>query len=494
MNIEQLNADVAEHTIRCLIGAGDFGEAYLATGIVSDKIVAIKFFTNDLLEQPDLERSFIHYVGNYTQRNHRNVVNILEVNKTNSGLLYIAIDSKEGHGFISGKNGADFQQQAIEMQESLAKSPDSNRLMKCGSMSDFINVLQAMQGNTYDKGIEPTLVSNEVLQIPVIKRYENNSVRPLSSKKERRETKQSLYSSKRFTSVLPIIAISVLILGTIIYLVNLGIESKKDELELALEIEKTKLVKQEREDEARDLTSKAEKVVPEIVSVENDAEAEVKAEAEELVIPEVKESPVISEITPEKDEPKEEENTVKLGVTEKPYEIEPNSSAIDLIIRKGWINTATNKALIILNFGTNSEMDSKIAASRLEDINSMLMNSIAPVTFQCAYSINDQWDELKPGGERYPDAELTMGEDIAAGGFNTKWFGVIAPDEAMLTKGIQMKHVFQIDLSNEQIMSKAKFILVKINYGKSRAESDYTNNVIALPISSEEVWTEIRHQ
>lgn len=109
------------------------------------------------------------------------------------------------------------------------------------------------------------------------------------------------------------------------------------------------------------------------------------------------------------------------------------------------------------------------------------------LAFQCAFSTDEKWDSLSLSE---PSALLTNQHDLAAGGFSTKWLGLpfiyLEERERLWTK-----HTFRIDMSNEEVRSKAKFLLVRINPNYSVSESQYENNTIVVPLKKPQEWTSI---
>ena len=109
------------------------------------------------------------------------------------------------------------------------------------------------------------------------------------------------------------------------------------------------------------------------------------------------------------------------------------------------------------------------------------------IAFQCAFSTDEKWDSLSPFK---PGSLPTDEHDLAVGGFSTKWLGFpfiyLKEKERLWTK-----HTFRIDMSNEKILSKAKFILVRINPNYSVSESQYKNNTIVIPLEKPQEWTSV---
>jgi hypothetical protein len=106
------------------------------------------------------------------------------------------------------------------------------------------------------------------------------------------------------------------------------------------------------------------------------------------------------------------------------------------------------------------------------------------LSFQCAFSTDDRLDALAPANsEVFPEP----GIDIAAGGFTSKWLGL---DRAYLMAGRKLwtKHTFRIDTGNPDLLARAKYLLVKISPLHAIAESDYQNNVIAIPLDHPDQW------
>ncbi len=192
----------------------------------------------------------------------------------------------------------------------------------------------------------------------------------------------------------------------------------------------------------------------------------------------------------------------------------PIADAVDLIIKKAWINRNSEKALILLNFGINNKSEKKhqelflnndfaqlgITENKRSHHITDLKKSSKNISddnafhFQFAYSIDEKWDTLIAGGNANPDANPTINKDIAAGGFSTEWCGIHNAKEQLENGDFQMKHVFQIDLKNEHIANKAKFILIKINALHTWQERNYENNIIALPLNKEGTWIEIANK
>lgn len=106
------------------------------------------------------------------------------------------------------------------------------------------------------------------------------------------------------------------------------------------------------------------------------------------------------------------------------------------------------------------------------------------LAFQCAFSTDQQLDSLLPAkAGAFPE----MGIDVAAGGFTTEWLGLATPFLAP-GKKLWTKHTFRIDTSDPEMRSKAKYLIVKISPLYSVSESDYLNNVIAIPLDHPEEW------
>jgi serine/threonine protein kinase len=106
------------------------------------------------------------------------------------------------------------------------------------------------------------------------------------------------------------------------------------------------------------------------------------------------------------------------------------------------------------------------------------------LAFQCAFSTDGQLDSLLPAKSgAFPE----MGIDVAAGGFTTEWLGLATPFLAP-GKKLWTKHTFRIDTSDPAMRSKAKYLIVKISPLYSISESNYLNNVIAIPLDHPEEW------
>lgn len=106
------------------------------------------------------------------------------------------------------------------------------------------------------------------------------------------------------------------------------------------------------------------------------------------------------------------------------------------------------------------------------------------LSFQCAFSTDDRLDALAPADSGTPP---TPGMDVAAGGFTSTWLGL---DRSYLMAGKKLwtKHTFRIDTANPDLLARAKFLLVKISPLHAVPESDYQNNVIAIPLDHANAW------
>lgn len=106
------------------------------------------------------------------------------------------------------------------------------------------------------------------------------------------------------------------------------------------------------------------------------------------------------------------------------------------------------------------------------------------LAFQCAFSTDERLEDLVPANS---GAMPSPGQDLAAGGFTTKWLG---HDRVYLMAGKKLwtKHTFRIDSSDPEVLARAKFLLVKISPHHSVVEADYLNNVIAIPLDHPDQW------
>lgn len=151
-----------------------------------------------------------------------------------------------------------------------------------------------------------------------------------------------------------------------------------------------------------------------------------------------------------------------------PYNI---TNAADLYIYAGHFYQGDEVGLLKLNFGNAGTI-------------AFTGNAIA---FQCALSIDDTWHELLPNA---PGVMPTYFNDLAVGGFTTKWLG-FSSMFIEANKKIWMKHTFRIDTSNEEVMNAANFLLIKINPHQNLIETNHKNNIICIPLEKKNEWVSV---
>lgn len=146
----------------------------------------------------------------------------------------------------------------------------------------------------------------------------------------------------------------------------------------------------------------------------------------------------------------------------------PSPSAGDAYIYAAHFYLGSEVSLLKLQFGNAGK-------------GTLLCNNLS---FQCAFSTDDQLDALAPANS---GALPSPGADLAAGGFTSAWLGM---DRVYLMEGKKLwtKHTFRIDTGNPDLLDHAKFLLVKISPLHAVAESDYQNNVIAIPLDHPAQW------
>lgn len=146
----------------------------------------------------------------------------------------------------------------------------------------------------------------------------------------------------------------------------------------------------------------------------------------------------------------------------------PSPSSGDAYIFAAHFYLGSDVSLLKLQFG-NAGVGT-LSSSRLD--------------FQCAFSTDESLDTLLPANA---DLLPSPGKDLAAGGFSSKWLAIenefLAPQKKLWTK-----HTFRIDTSNPDLLEQAKFLLVKVSPRYSIVESNYLNNVIAIPLDHPDEW------
>jgi serine/threonine protein kinase len=112
------------------------------------------------------------------------------------------------------------------------------------------------------------------------------------------------------------------------------------------------------------------------------------------------------------------------------------------------------------------------------------MMDCASLLFQCAFSNDTEWGPLVPARAGHMPVD---GNIVAAGGFTAKW---LEANNLLLMPGrkIWTKHTFRIDTSDPDIRENAKYLLVKISPDYSITESNYRNNVVAIPLDYPDEW------
>ncbi|MEO6051507.1 MAG: serine/threonine-protein kinase, partial [Pyrinomonadaceae bacterium] len=89
------NANLAHYRIVSKIGAGGFGQVYLAHDTKLDRKVAIKFLNEDFSRDSDKLRRFIQEAKAASALNHPNILTVYEIGKA-EGRNYIATELIDG--------------------------------------------------------------------------------------------------------------------------------------------------------------------------------------------------------------------------------------------------------------------------------------------------------------------------------------------------------------------------------------------------------------